>query len=122
MNAKDYQSSYKKSYNKKNKIVTFPLSNAFFEELRRRAIILDIKTNTYAKNVVTSFLNNEPLVQLTQEKKDYINEYIRISRGIANNINQIAYKTNIDEMIDITILINSLKSYEEEFRKFITKV
>lgn len=76
MNAKDYQSSYKKSYNKKNKIVTFPLSNAFFEELRRRAIILDIKTNTYAKNVVTSFLNNEPLVQLTQEKKDYINEYI----------------------------------------------
>ncbi len=122
MNAKDYQSSYKKSYNKKNKIVTFPLSNAFFEELRRRAIILDIKTNTYAKNVVTSFLNNEPLVQLTQEKKDYINEYIRISRGIANNINQIAYKTNIDEMIDITILINSLKNYEEEFRKFITKV
>ncbi|WP_320035436.1 hypothetical protein [Halarcobacter sp.] len=122
MNAKDYQSSYKKSYNKKNKIVTFPLSNAFFEELKRRAIILDIKTNTYAKNVVTSFLNNEPLVQLTQEKKDYINEYIRISRGIANNINQIAYKTNIDEMIDITILINSLKNYEEEFRKFITKV
>lgn len=122
MNAKDYQSSYKKSYNKKNKIVTFPLSNAFFEELRRRAIILDIKTNTYAKNVVTSFLNNEPLVQLTQEKKDYINEYIRISRGIANNINQIAYKTNIEEMIDIKILINSLKSYEEEFRKFITKV
>ena len=122
MNAKDYQSSYKKSYNKKNKIVTFPLSNAFFEELRRRAIILDIKTNTYAKNVVTSFLNNEPLVQLTQEKKDYINEYIRISRGIANNINQIAYKTNIEEMIDITILINSLKNYEEEFRKFITKV
>lgn len=122
MNAKDYQSSYKKSYNKKNKIVTFPLSNAFFEELRRRAIILDIKTNTYAKNVVTSFLNNEPLVQLTQEKKDYINEYIRISRGIANNINQIAYKTNIDEMIDITILINSLKNYEEEFREFITKV
>ena len=49
-------------------------------------------------------------------------EYLHISRGIANNINQIAYKSNIDEIVDINILINSLKTYEEEFKKFISKV
>ena len=59
---------------------------------------------------------------MTQEQKEFIREYIHISRGIANNINQIAYKSNIDEVIDINILINSLKSYEDEFKKFISKV
>lgn len=118
----NYQSEYKKSYNQKNKIVTFPLSNAFHNELKRRAIILDIKPNTYAKNIITSYLNNEQLNTMSIEKKELVQEYIHISRGIANNINQIAYKSNINELVDINILIDSLKTYEEEFKKFITKV
>jgi hypothetical protein len=118
----NYQNEYKRNYNKKNKIVTFPLSNAFYNELKRRAIILDVKTNSYAKNIITSFLNNNVPNTLSAEQKDIIREYIHISRGIANNINQIAYKSNIDEIVDINILINSLKTYEEEFKKFISKV
>ncbi len=117
----DYQKKYKKSYNDKNKIVTFPLSVAFFDELRKRAIYLDTKTNSYAKSIITSFLNNSTPKTLSYEEKEFINEYIRISRGIANNINQIAHKTNITEQIDINILINALKTYEEEFKKFISK-
>jgi len=116
-----YQRKYKKQYNEKNKIVTFPLSNAFYNELKKRAIIVDIKTNSYAKHIVCEFLNNNVLKTLSLEKKEYIREYIHISRGIANNINQIAHKTNIDETIDIQILLNSLRSYEEEFKNFITK-
>jgi hypothetical protein len=118
----NYQKDYKKVYNQKNKIVTIPLSNAFYDELRRRAIITDIKTNAYAKNIVTSFLNNNVLNTLSKEKKEFIQEYIHISRGIANNINQIAYKSNINEIIDTNILINSLKNYEDEFKKFISKL
>jgi hypothetical protein len=118
---KDYQKKYKKSYNSKNKIVTFPLSIAFHDELKRRAIYLDLKTNSYAKSIITTFLNNSTPKILSYEQKEFINEYIRISRGIANNINQIAHKTNITEQIDINILINALKSYEEEFKKFINK-
>jgi len=122
MNNKNYQSNYKKIYNDKNKIVTFPLSNIFYEELKKRAIILDVKTNSYAKNIITSFLNNNVPKSLTMEQKEYIKDYTRISRGIANNINQIAYKSNINEIVDINILISSLKTYEEEFKKFISKV
>ena len=121
MNKENYQKAYKKSYSEKNKIVTFPLSMAFHDELRRRAIILDTKVNSYAKNIITSFLNDSTPKTLTSEQKAFINEYIHISRGIANNINQIAYKSNIGEVIDVNILINALKTYEEEFKKFITK-
>lgn len=117
----DYQEKYKKSYNDKNKIVTFPLSVAFFDELRKRAMYLDLKTNSYAKSIITAFLNNSTPKTLSYEQKEFINDYIRISRGIANNINQIAHKTNMNEMIDINILINSLRKYEEEFKKFISK-
>lgn len=121
MSKNDYQKEYKKSYNDKNKIVTFPLSIAFFDELRKRAMYLDVKTNSYAKSIITTFLNNSTPTTLTTEQKEFINEYIRISRGIANNINQIAHKTNITEQIDINILINALRIYEEEFKKFISK-
>jgi len=121
MNKQDYQKEYKKSYNDKNKIVTFPLSLAFYDELRKRAMYLDVKTNSYAKSIITNYLNDTTPKTLSYEQKEFINEYIRISRGIANNINQIAHKTNIEEQIDISILINSLKTYEEEFKKFITK-
>lgn len=117
----DYQKKYKKGYNDKNKIVTFPLSVAFFDELRKRAIYLDTKTNSYAKSIITSFLNNSTPKTLSYEQKEFINDYIRISRGIANNINQIAHKTNMGEQIDIHILINALRTYEEEFKKFISK-
>lgn len=122
MSNTDYKSEYKKRYNEKNKIVTFPLSNAFYNELKKRAFINDLKTNSFAKFIMTSYLNNNVPDVLAKEKKELINEYIRISRGIANNINQIAHKTNIEDTIDIHILLNSLRSYEEEFKKFITKV
>ena len=122
MNNENYQKEYRKSYNEKNKIITFPLSMAFHDELRRRAIILDMKVNSYTKSIITAFLNNSTPKMLTSEQKEFISEYIRISRGIANNINQLAYKSNIGESIDVNILFNALKSYEDEFKKFITKV
>ncbi|PHR71307.1 MAG: hypothetical protein COA66_09905 [Arcobacter sp.] len=119
---KNYQKSYKKIYKEKYKIVTFPLSNIFYEQLRKNSVCVDTSTNTFAKNILTSYLNNTSFKILTKEQKDYIKEYVLISRGIANNINQIAYKSNINEQIDINILINSLKSYEEAFKKFISKI
>lgn len=121
MSNSNYQKEYKKSYKTKNKIVTFPLSIVFHDELRRRAIHLDLKTNSYAKSILTAFLNNNTPKILSYEQKEYINDYIRISRGIANNINQIAHKTNMTEQIDINILINALRQYEEEFKEFISK-
>jgi len=118
---KDYQKRYKASYKQKNKIVTFPLSNIFYEELRKRSVYYDMSVNSFTKNIVTDFLNNDTTSLLTTDRLLLIGEYIRISRSIANNINQIAHKTNIDETVDRNVLINSLKHYEDEFKKFIAK-
>ncbi len=121
-NSREYQKQYKKSYNMKNKIVTFPLKNIFYEELRKKSIYFDLSVNSYAKYIITNFLNGKTSQMLSKEKSDFVNEYIRISRGIANNINQIAYNTNIGELIDTNVLIASLKHYEDEFKKFISKL
>ncbi len=121
MSNANYQKEYKKQYKQKNKIITFPLSNAFYTQLKTKAIISDISINSYAKYILTEYLNNDTFKPLSTEQKKYISEYIRISRGIANNINQIAHRTNIDKQIDINILIKSLQTYENEFKKFITK-
>lgn len=119
---KAYQKEYKKSYNLKNKIITFPLSNIFYEELRKRSIYYDLSVNSFSKHIVTNFLNNERNPLLTKEKAKLMQNYIHISRGIANNINQIAYNSNIGEFVDINILISSLKHYEDEFKKYITNL
>lgn len=119
---KNYQQEYKKRYNQNNKIITFPLTNIFYEQMRKKSIYFDMTVNSYAKMIITNFLNNDTTQPLTQEKINFIKEYIQISRGVANNINQIAYKTNIGEKIDTNILINSLQHYEQEFKNFITKI
>jgi hypothetical protein len=120
-NNQDYQKNYRKSYKEKNKIISFPLNNAFYEEIKRRAIYLDVTPNSYVKHIINSYLNNTPLQMMSAEKKDYISEYIQISRGIATNINQIAHKTNIEAQIDIQILLSSLRRFEDEFKDFIKK-
>ena len=121
MSNNNYQKEYKKSYKEKNKIVTFPLSNIFYEEIRKRSIYYDLSVNSYSKHIITNFLNDDSSSLLTSERMEFIQEYIRISRGIATNINQIAHKTNMGDYIDSSILINSLKHYEDEFKKFISK-
>ena len=113
--------NYKQSYNGKNKIITFPLSNSFYDKLHKKSLYYDLGTNAYAKNIVVDFLNGKSCSLLSKDRQEAIQSYIRISRWIANNINQLAYQSNVWENIDIKVLINSLKKYESEFKKFLTR-
>jgi len=116
---KNYFKEYKKDYKRKNKIITFPISKEFYEKLLHNSSYYDQTINTYVKNIVINFLNNKQNSYISKDRQEFIKAYIRISRGIATNINQIAYKSNIWEQIDTNILIKSLKLYEDEFKKFI---
>ena len=123
MDRSEYLKAYKKyHYSKTRKIVTFPLLLAEFKELEARAEKVGMSTNTMAKEVVLAFLENSTFSVLTTEKKKLINDYVRISRGIAVNINQMAYSSNIGERVDVNVLVHSLKSYEDEFKALITKL
>jgi hypothetical protein len=118
----NYQENYKKLYKQKNKIVTIPLKNAYYDELKRRSLYYDLSVNTYAKNIITNFLNEDTTSLISPAQKEYISKYIQISRGIANNINQLAHTSNIGKNIDTNILLNSLRQYENEFKNFIMKL
>jgi hypothetical protein len=106
-------------YSKTRKIVTFPLLIEEFVLLQKASSSLRQSSNAFAKNIVTNFLlsYHEPII--TDEQKAVIREYIRISRGIANNINQLSYRANIGEYVDVNILFSELKRLEDGFSHFI---
>jgi hypothetical protein len=119
----EYQKSYKKyHYKKTRKIITFPLLLEEFESLKNQAEKIGTSSNKLAKDILLNHLESQPQNFQSKEQLDLIKEYMRISRGIATNINQIAHSSNIGEVVDINILIGSLKNYEDEFKALVQKV
>jgi len=122
MDKKEYQKLYKKHhYKTTRKIITFPILNEDFEILKARSHIFGFTANSFSKEVLLNFLHSKSYVLMSEEEQKNLREFIHISRGIANNINQIAHSSNIGEYIDINILAKHLKRYEDEFKNFITK-
>jgi len=120
---KEYQKNYKKfHYSKTRKVVTFPLLLEEYEKLQARAQKVGITPNTMCKTLVVDYLDNVSSHFQTTQSREIIQEYMRISRGIATNINQMARSSNIGEVVDINILIQSLKAYEDEFKKLLSKL
>jgi thiamine monophosphate kinase len=118
----EYQKSYKKyHYKKTRKIITFPLLLEEFETLKTKADKIGTSSNKLAKEILLNHLEAQPQNFQSKEQLDLIKEYMRISRGIATNINQIAHSSNIGEVVDINILIGSLKNYEDEFKTLVSK-
>ena len=115
----NYQKKYKKEYSLKKKIVTFPLDVAFCNELSRRSILTNISVNSFAKTICTTYLNNEKPLGLNSYQQEKISEYIRISRGIANNFNQMAHSSNMGFGVDVNMLLQTLKSYEDNFSELL---
>jgi hypothetical protein len=103
-------------------MVTFALLNAEHQKLKENATKFGITPNTLSKNIILNYLENIPNTFQTTEQKQLLQEYMRISRGIATNINQMARSSNIGEIVDVNILIQSLKNYEDEFKKLLSKL
>ena len=123
MNRQEYMKNYKQHYyNRTRKMVTFSLLLEDHTILKERARKSDMTANKMAKEVLLNFLENKPPSFPTTEQTKFVQEYMRISRGIATNINQMAHSSNIGEIVDINILISSLKKYEDEFRNLLTKL
>jgi len=120
---KEYFKTYQKyHYQKTRKMVTFALLNAEHNILKTNATKFGLSSNALAKNIILNYLENIPNTFQTTEQKKLIQEYMRISRGIATNINQMAYNSNIGQSVDINILIHSLKNYEDAFKKLLNKI
>jgi len=122
MDKKEYQKLYKKHhYKTTRKIVTFPLLNEDYEILKARSQMFGLTSNSFSKEILLNFLHSQQNNFISPQEQKRLAEFIHISRGIANNINQLAHSSNIGEYIDINILAKHLKRYEDEFKAFITK-
>ena len=120
---KEYLKNYQKyHYQKTRKIVTFALLNDSHQKFKSYADKVDMTANTLAKNIILNYIEGLPNDFQNAEHKQLIQEYMRISRGIATNINQMAHSSNIGQSVDVGILIDSLKKYEEEFKKLLATV
>jgi len=120
---KEYLRSYQKyHYRKTRKMVTFALLNEEHKKFKKQADKVGVTANTLAKNIVLNYIENTPNNFSSIEQKELLKEYMRISRGIATNINQMAHSSNIGDYVDVNILINSLKNYENEFKKLLSKL
>jgi hypothetical protein len=120
---KEYLKSYQKyHYQKTRKMVTFALLNEEHLSLKNNATKVGMTANTLTKNIILNYLGNIPNSFQSTEHKKLLQEYMRISRGIATNINQMAHSSNIGQTVDINILVNSLKNYEDEFKKLLSKL
>jgi hypothetical protein len=116
----EYQKYYRKYYKTQKKKVTVPLDIEEYNKLESFAKKRDITTNKLSKEILENFINSKSEISIPKEQEKLIKEFIRVSRGIATNINQIAYKSNIQDHIDINLLLNSLKKNEDNFKKLVT--
>jgi hypothetical protein len=76
----DYKKEYRKNYKRKNKIMSFPISQTIYDKLEKRSAYYDLTANSYTKNIVINYLNNDNNSLLTKDRQNFISDYIRISR------------------------------------------
>jgi hypothetical protein len=122
MDKKEYNKHYRQYYKTRKKRVTVPLDLSDYEQLETYANSRDLSTNKLAKEILTNFVHSNENIIINEEQEEMIREFIRVSRGIANNINQIAYNSNIGELIDVNLLLKSLKENEDNFKDIISKI
>jgi hypothetical protein len=122
MDKKEYNKHYRQYYKTKKKRVTVPLDLSDYEQLESYANSRDLTTNKLAKEILTNFVHSNENIIINEKQEEMIREFIRVSRGIANNINQIAYNSNIGELIDVNLLLKSLKENEDNFKEIISKI
>jgi hypothetical protein len=120
MDKREYNKYYRQYYKTQKKKVTVPLDIEEYNKLESFAKKRDITTNKLSKEILENFINSKSEISIPKEQEKLIKEFIRVSRGIATNINQIAYKSNIQDHIDINLLLNSLKKNEDNFKKLVT--
>lgn len=123
MSKNEYNKLYKDNYyNKTRKIVTFPLLNTEHKILENVANKVELSPNSYAKNIVTNFLHNKEYMELSTTQKEIISSFIRQTRGVANNINQIAYQANSNGYFyNFEMLLQNLKRLEDDFKELVSK-
>lgn len=99
---------YRKSYdNKRVSLTLTPRQYADFEKLATKE---EIGVATLIKNMALAFYQSETYVPA--EIENQLKDLNLLVRSIANNVNQVAHKANLDQTVDVNEVLAYIKQLE----------
>lgn len=111
---------YLDEYIDKRKRVNISLSDDEFSKISYLADLNKSKPTSYITQLVQHHLNKSPFI--SSQLQDEIKEMKFLLRNVANNINQIAHRSNtLKVMVDERDLLMELKKLEDGIASFIQK-
>ena len=111
---------YLDEYIDKRKRVNISLSEDEFRKISYLAGLNNTKPTSFITQLVQHHLNKSPFISM--QLQDEIKEMKFLLRNVANNINQIAHRSNtLKVMVDERELLMELKKLEDGIASFIQK-
>jgi hypothetical protein len=114
----EYLRQYKKEHPPVGKRVNITLSESEYARLVEVASESGERPTTFLRNVALAALEGRRVLAKEEEAK--VDEFVRVVRGIANNLNQMArYSNTMRGMLDEREVGYQLLHMEEVFRRFL---
>lgn len=114
----EYLKAYRQSYRTKRKRVNVTFTLAEYDALDDAARTMGETPTTFLHRLAVTALSGQP--RLTKEDEARFDEFSRLIRGIANNLNQMArYSHATRGMLDEREIGYQLRYLEESVRKFL---
>lgn len=114
----EYLRQYKKEHPPVGKRVNITLSESEYARLVEVASESGERPTTFLRNVALAALEGRRVLAKEEEAK--VDEFVRVVRGIANNLNQMArYSHTMRGMLDEREVGYQLLYMEEVFRRFL---
>lgn len=111
---------YLDEYIDKRKRINISLSADEYSKISYLADLNNTKSTSFITQLVQHHLNKSPFI--SSQLQDEIKEMKFLLRNVANNINQIAHRSNtLKVMVDERDLLMELKKLEDGIASFIQK-
>jgi len=118
--ANEKRQRYLDEYIDKRKRINISLSADEFLKVSHLADLNQTKPTSFITQLVQHHLNKSPFI--SSQLQDEIKEMKFLLRNVANNINQIAHRSNtLKVMVDERDLLMELKKLEDDIAAFIHK-
>ena len=118
--ASEKRKRYLDEYIDKRKRINISLSADEFSKISYLADLNNTKPTSFITQLVQHHLNKSPFI--SSQLQDEIKDIKFLLRNVANNINQIAHRSNtLKVMVDERDLLMELKKLEDGIASFIQK-
>tara|TARA_B100001063_G_C16307348_1_gene331257 strand:- start:93 stop:491 length:399 start_codon:yes stop_codon:yes gene_type:complete len=113
----EYQKEYLKDYRKDKKRVEFQLPLSEYCEFEKIAVKEGISPNSCIKNMALAYRQQKYMVP--REVSDRLDRLSFLVRNIANNVNQVAHRSNtLNAMVEEHDLLMELKKLDDMVKDF----